>query len=59
MEYVRISCKRCGDSGFVIKDGSNHKSGICPNCELKEFLGLDDARIISVKFKKKKEAERE
>ena len=52
MNKIKMTCKRCGDSGTVIEDGSTHKSGICPPCQMKDLVGCDVVSIDSVTFEK-------
>ena len=55
LETIKITCKKCGSSGQVYKGSSNHKTKVCPNCEMKKLMGFDSVKLISVTVEKKKE----
>jgi hypothetical protein len=49
--FRKMTCKRCGDSGYAMVGSETSKTRICPNCRLKEMLGgVDEVKSMKFEF---------
>ena len=51
-KLIEITCKKCGDRGYVRVGGDNHNRMTCPACDMKVLVGSAVVGLGSVRFER-------